>query len=249
MIYISDLLQQQDMKSVLHKTGAGVESIEFSISESLDHLEEKIKEYRSRMEYYGVTDLTLHGPFLDLNPMAYDSQIQKVTAYRFAQCYDAGMRLGAKKIIYHTCYIPTVYFLIGWADRMADFWNSFMKERPDMEILLENVLDPFPEPIREVYDKVTAPNFKLCLDIGHANCYSDISPIQWAQYFGDAVGHIHLHNNDGTGDAHLALENGTAPAKKILSTIRQAAPKATYTIECNTIEDVLSSYSHLQVNI
>lgn len=245
MIFISDLLPEKDMKQVLQKTGAGVESIEFSISDSLDHLEDKIKEYRSRMEYYGVTDLTLHGPFLDLNPMSYDSQIQKATEYRYAQAYDAGVRLGAKKIIYHTGFIPTVYYLEGWAQRMADFWNSFMGSRTEMQVLMENLLDPFPEPIKQVKDMVGVPNFKLCLDIGHANCYSNISPVKWAECFGDQIGHVHIHNNHGDRDAHLALTNGTIPVNEILSSIKKYSPDVTYTIECNTLNDVLSSYESL----
>ena len=34
MIYISHLLSDQEMKEVIQKTGAGIESIDFSISEN-----------------------------------------------------------------------------------------------------------------------------------------------------------------------------------------------------------------------
>lgn len=242
MIYVSDLLPEKDMKQILQRTNMGVEAIEFSISDSLDHLNEKVKEYRSRIKYYGVTDLILHGPFLDLNPMAYDSQIQKVTTCRFAQAYEAGLQLGAKKIVYHTCFIPTVYYLDGWAERMADFFHTFLEGRTELQVLIENVLDRYPKPIKQVVDMVNAPNFKLCLDIGHANCYSELSPIRWAECFADSIGHVHLHNNDGTRDSHLSLDAGTAPARELLHIFKKIAPDATYTIECNTMEDVLRSY-------
>ena len=73
MIYVSHLLDDVDMRDVIERTGAGVESIEFSISENLDRLEEKIDSYEKRLEEMGCGKLVLHGPFLDLNPMAFDS--------------------------------------------------------------------------------------------------------------------------------------------------------------------------------
>ena len=57
------------------------------IPENLDCLNEKIVEYIERLEYIGTRNLTLHGPFLDLNPMAYDSMVRAVTKARFTQTY------------------------------------------------------------------------------------------------------------------------------------------------------------------
>ena len=242
MIFASDLLNKTDMKNILSQTSMGIESIEFSISENLDHLDTKLPDYRARMEYYGVTDLILHGPFLDLSPVAFDSRIREVTAYRFAQTYDVALQLNAKKIVFHSGFIPTIYFLEGWAERVAEFWNAFMEDRTEVQVLIENVYDPFPEPIVNVKELVPSDNFKLCFDIGHANCYSNISPLKWAKALGPHIGHVHLHDNHGTRDTHQALGTGTIPVNEILSTISHLAPHATYTIECNTPEDVLSSH-------
>lgn len=245
MIYTSDLLSFSDMKKIIQKTGMGVETIAFSISDNLDHFDNTITEYRNRMETMGVTDLIIHGPFLDLNPMAFDSKIQQTTKYRFAQAYDAGLQLGAKKIIYHTGFIPSVHFLQGWADRVTDFFQSFMENRTEMEVLIENVLDPYPEPVKRVKAQVNAANFKLCLDIGHVNCYSKVPVAQWITCYGEDIGHVHLHNNDGKEDSHSALSDGTISAGDVIAMCRKAAPEATYTIECNTLEDVLESYGFL----
>lgn len=73
MNYVSHLLDDMDMKEVIGQTGAGVESIEFAISENLDCLEEKADRYEKRLEEMGCRNPILHGPFLDLNPMTFDS--------------------------------------------------------------------------------------------------------------------------------------------------------------------------------
>ena len=39
MIYISHLLDDSEMADVIEKTGAGIEAIEFSVSENLDSLQ------------------------------------------------------------------------------------------------------------------------------------------------------------------------------------------------------------------
>ena len=127
MIYVSHLLRDEEMKELVEELQVGVESIEFSISENLDHLSEYIKTYRKRLQFIGTRELTLHGPFLDLNPVAYDSRVRRVTMERFIQCYEAAQELGAKKIVYHTCYHPGIYFLIGWAERMEEFFHEFLR--------------------------------------------------------------------------------------------------------------------------
>ena len=96
MIYISHLLPDEEMKGLVTETGTGVESIDFSISDNLDHLGKRIELYQKKLEKMGNPPLILHGPFLDLNPAAFDSLIGEVTMTRFTPCYQAGLELGAK---------------------------------------------------------------------------------------------------------------------------------------------------------
>ena len=125
MIYVSHLICDEDMKELCCQYGTGVESIEFSISDNLDRLERKIELYQKRLGQMGNPPLTLHGPFLDLNPASFDSQIRKVTMERFDQCYQAGIRLGAEKIVYHSGMIR--WYISGKAgqSRRAGFSGSF----------------------------------------------------------------------------------------------------------------------------
>ena len=149
MIYISHLIDDKEMKEIIASTGAGIESIEFSVAENLDHFSRTLKNYRKRLEFMNCQNLILHGPFLDLNPMAYDSLVVQATKTRYEQAYQAAKELGAKKLILHSGFIPSVYFLTGWAERMADFYNRFLDDKDDsVEILMENVMDPFPSPLK-----------------------------------------------------------------------------------------------------
>lgn len=243
-IYISHLLPDEEMKELLEETGAGVESIEFSISENLDRLSESISIYQKRMISMGAKGLILHGPFLDLNPVAFDSEILRVTKLRFSQAYTAAQELGAKKIVYHTCYHPDIYYLIGWADRMADFFHEFLKDRKEIQVVLENVFDRQWQPLLDVKRKVQEANFALCLDIGHANCYSHLPVTEWVKNLSPCIGHMHVHDNMGEKDSHLALGQGSIEVEKVFEKVNMS--KYSYTIECNTKEDVRESWRKLK---
>ena len=59
MIYISHLLPDEEMKEFTQKYGTGIESIDFSISDNLDHLSETVENYRKKMETMVINwDLT-----------------------------------------------------------------------------------------------------------------------------------------------------------------------------------------------
>ena len=148
--------------------------------------------------------------------------------------------LGAKKIVYHTCYHPGIYFLIGWAERMEEFFHEFLADRKDISIVLENVFDREWEPILEVKQRLPEPNFSLCLDIGHAHCMSPHPVEEWAQKLAGEITHLHIHDNHGERDEHLGLGKGTIQVREVLKNF-QGREDCTYTIECNTKEDVRMS--------
>ena len=138
VIYISHLLPDEEMQELLKNSELGVESIEFSISENLDHLDKTIETYKERLIKMGNPPLTLHGPFLDLIPATFDSMIRRVTMERFEQCYQVGKLLGAKKIVYHSGMIPTVYYRQGWANQVSRFFNDFLQDKDGKEYSLND---------------------------------------------------------------------------------------------------------------
>lgn len=245
-LYVSHLLTDEEMREVCAATGAGVESIEFSITENLDHLEDSIRSYRKRLEYIGADGLILHGPFLDLVPATWDSLIEAATRTRFAQCCEAAMALGASKVIFHTGFYPNANFIMGWAERQADFFRRFLETYDQVDIVMENMFDPYPAPMADVVRMVAHPRFSLCLDIGHAHCFG-LQPVnEWAEELLPLISHVHVHDNHGSHDdrthrdEHLALGKGNLDLDAVLPILKRR-PELTFTIENNTIADVLAS--------
>ena len=69
-----------------------------------------------------------------------------------------------------------------------------MKNKTEIEIVLENVFDDDWRLLLDVYERVNQPNFKLCLDIGHAHCYSSLDVREWAKNLAPYVSHVHIHD-------------------------------------------------------
>ena len=239
--YVSQLMPDIVIKQMVLELYVGVETIEFSISDNLDHLEERLQNYKKRWKNMGEPELTVHGPFLDLNPMSFDSMVHKATMTRYEQSYQAARELGASKIIYHSGFIPSINFIEGWAERMIDFYQEFLDDKPgDIQILMENVLDPVPDTLLEVASTIKHSAFGICLDMGHAHCYSKIPCMKWIELLEPYICHLHIHDNTGDRDSHLAFGDGTLPVRELAEWIKEH-PQVTGTFECRCADDVVKS--------
>ena len=242
MIYLSHLIPDQELAELFRADPTGLETIEFSIASCLDDFTDTLRQYSKRIEQMHPAALSVHGPFLDLNPASYDSCIQAVTRKRFEQAYHAAKALNATKIIYHSCFVPQINYYEGWVEQAVPFWKSFLDNKPDdITICMENVFDGFPVYIKEVIRQVDHPAFGICLDLGHAHAFSSIPVTQWVEELGSSIRHIHIHDNDGTKDSHLAIGDGTIAWDCVTDALQKKCPTADFTIENNSREDFITS--------
>ena len=177
----------------------------------------------------------IHGPFTEIIPAAIDHRFRELGMKRVNQAYDVAAHFGLKKMVVHTGWMPFMYFKSYQAEKGAEFWQEFMADKPsDFILAVENVLDDEPEMIKEMMEKVTDPRVRICLDVGHAHAMTlpEYKVLDWIRILGPYITHFHLHNNDGTGDQHRALGDGTLDMKETLLAIEDCCPEdVTYTIE------------------
>lgn len=246
-VYISHLFEDEKIKKLVENYSCGIELIDFSIGMCLDQVDDTMVRYRQRMgQSIANCPISFHGPFLDLVPYSYDTLIHEATRIRYQQCYDAARKFGAKHIIYHTCYGSNQYYPSIWRERTVQFFRKFMEDKgEEIAIHLENVYDRDYSYLLEVIQEVNHKAFSACLDIGHVNCHSDRSLEKWIDGLGENIGHVHLHNNDGTRDAHQSLNRGSIQIPEIIAQLQKTCPNADWTIEVNTYEDAITSFDML----
>ena len=161
----------------------------------------------------GRTD-TLHGAFYDINVASDDPAIYEVSDKRIIQSMEAAKQLSAKGVIFHTNYIANFTlesYRETWLKRNEEYYRKLCKKYPDIEIYVENMFDEDPELLTRLCESMKdVPNFGACFDFAHA--YVSITDIEdWLSMLSPYIKHVHINDNYGTQDLHLAVGDGTLP--------------------------------------
>jgi sugar phosphate isomerase/epimerase len=179
----------------------------------------------------------VHGCFGDLCPGSFDPLVRSTAKNRFELSYSAALQLGAEHLILHHGYVPHTSPPDGWLVRCSAFWKEFMLGKGDrVSIHIENLLEWEPTLICDVIDSIDNPLVDANLDIGHANCNSKVTAVQWIETLAERIGYVHLHDNNGKEDEHLTLGKGTVPLREVLSALDYYCPEAYWAIESHGTE-------------
>ena len=250
----------KDALKLIKEHGIGIEFNHFCISKSLDEgiFDRTVSIMKRNLADLGIgTDKAIcHGPFTEITPMAIDHTFVEAARTRLEQAYRGCREIGVNRMVVHTGLIPDLYYPEWHVKQSSAFWKSFMDDKPEeFHLYIENVLDPDPEPLRDIIDKIDDPRVRVCLDIGHANAagrvnrggtvkpwnaetdpsrnVSDGTEVySWIRTLGPRIRHFHFHNNDGSYDAHHEVMEGTMDIPEVLSLIRkECGEDFTVTIE------------------
>ena len=207
--------------------------------------------YDARIEYQlekikTITFRAFHGPFGDLNCGSYDPMIREVSRDRMSLGYDTACRLKATHIIFHHGYVPRTSPPNNWVPRFVQFWKSFLTGKPEnVYYYLENMLELSPDIMIETIDRISDRRVSACLDIGHAHCNSATPVLKWIEMLGNKIGYVHIHDNDGTSDQHLAIGEGNILFHDVCDALNEYSPDAIWALETQT-NGVKKSYDWLR---
>ncbi len=194
--------------------------------------------------------LTLHAPFMDLNPGAADPMIRSVTQMRFRQLLNVAAVIRPRAAVFHASYDKWRYSgrKDVWLGNSIDTWHMVMDAASniDMRVAVENVFDDEPTALQMLIDKIDRPGFGFCFDTGHLNLFTTVPMEQWFDCLGKHLVEVHLHDNDGTADSHRALGKGSVDFEKFFALLRAHAPAPIYTIEAHEKEDIETSLERVK---
>ncbi len=165
--------------------------------------------------------ITLHAPFQDLLPGALDRHILAATRRRLQEAFDLLTIFQPLSIVGHLGYEERHYGgqQDRWLDHSLATWQPLAEQaaRCGTLLTLENVYETDPALVRRFFARLPAANVRLCLDVGHLLAFGGGDFSHWLAELGDLVGQLHLHDNHGQGDEHLALGQGAVPLTQILA--------------------------------
>jgi sugar phosphate isomerase/epimerase len=161
---------------------------------------------------YGPS-LSIHAPFMDLSPAAVDPKIRDVTQFRFNQVMDIANDIQPKTIVFHSGYEKWKYELNIdiWLEKSLITWNEMLERavKIDARLAIENIFEDAPDNLSLLAEKIDSDYFGLCFDTGHFNLFSHVSLNDWIDQTGRYIVELHIHDNDGTKDAHESPGKGT----------------------------------------
>ena len=196
-------------------------------------------------------NITLHAPFTDLSPGSPDAAIRAVTKHRFEQMLKIVSIFMPKTVVCHTGYDWKRYWPIKdiWMENSIDTWTWFGEKilSNGAHLTIENVYEYYPDDMLTLLDKLKNQNVGFCLDIGHQAVFSLSSLEKWIEVLGTHLKQLHLHDNFGERDDHLALGKGNINFPKLFKFIKALDNKPlAITIEPHKEQDVLPSLEYLE---
>ncbi len=239
-----EILENPQLIERFTEAGLGVElQLTAQVLDSLT-----LKEFGKLKKLAGELPVTVHAPFIDLNPGALDPYILKATRDRFFEAVTAAKVLSAEVIVFHTGYHPQRAdpFYRSWFERaletfreVSSIWNG--------KIALENVFDKNPKNLKK-FVKNLPENVGVCLDVGHMNLFSEVPVSLWFEMLGNRIYEFHLHDNLGIQDSHLPMGLGTVNYPEVFAQMEKLKQEYILNLENKSYDDVIKSLDYLRRN-
>ncbi len=119
--------------------------------------------------------------------------------------------------------------------------------REGARLMLENVYEEHPSEMQVLFERLRPQRVGLCLDCGHLTAFGRAPLSAWLETLGGFIGHLHLHDNQGRKDDHLALGKGRIDFAQLFAFLgSQRATPPVLTLEIHQAEDLEPSLAHLE---
>ncbi len=193
------------------------------------------------------------GPIFDLNPGSLDHVVRKHTENCFLRAVDLARSLESDSLVLPSGYNPLLpeESIDGWRELSMETWERVGEAagRRKVEVLIKNVFDHTPEIILGLLRSLKGLPFGACLDVGHINAYSNLETGTWLKRLDEHIREVHLHDNLGTSDDHIALGEGIVDFRSLFKKLvgKDPLPPLTLDMERGEAEKSLSYIARLDL--
>jgi len=174
-------------------------------------------------------DLVVHAPFAGINIAVPSPTLRRATLRCLEKSIFYAGQLECRLWLFHPGSQTGVsHFYPGrdWQLNL-DAVRTLLKiaRKESVEIAIENVPEPYPFVIKDVqdfsrfYDELD-DDIGLVLDVAHANLNHQIQ--DFIRQFPKKIVHIHVSDNDGVYDSHLAIGYGTIDWGNVAKELKKA---------------------------
>lgn len=232
---------------MLHST---LETVLETVGKTFSHVEIICEGNHTQYEILESFDFTVsfHAPFSDLNIASLNKAILKESLTQISENIELANIYNAEVVCVHPGHISPLGMHFKEKVRTTQIASLHQlaekAEECDLILGVENMpyfptlMARTPQEVTSILDAVDSDRVKFTFDVGHALTTGDVN--QFLSLKDDIVA-VHLHDNNGDQDIHLALGDGILDVdiiKELTGTL--------FIIEVYTFTDAVKSLHHLQ---
>jgi sugar phosphate isomerase/epimerase len=194
---------------------------------------------------------SIHSPFMDVNIASLQERSRLNSIEQIKSSIDLANRIDAKTVVVHPGLMP--FLARPFEDKVYETANRSIIELGNYakDLGVDAAVENMPTFEAMIYmdmkrldEFLTENEMSMTLDIGHAN---HVGYSADEMYF-DSIKHIHMHDNFGDDDSHLALGEGSIDLKHIIQTFESKNYDGIYIIEVNNNDSIKKSYDYMKEN-
>ncbi len=192
---------------------------------------------------------TFHAPFWDMSPGAADARIRQVTLERYLHIIQIAHELQPRCVVFHPGFddIHTdKNQRERWLKNSVQTWGAVLKTSGDLTLCVENVYQPEPSNLLALIQAIDSPRLGHCFDTGHFNLFSQCSLDEWFDKMGPYVREVHLHDNHGKKDDHLAIGEGIIDFDSLFNLLARRQIHPEFVLEAHSQEQAVLSISRMK---
>ncbi|GBE55616.1 endonuclease IV [archaeon BMS3Bbin15] len=208
------------------------------------HIKENFGKLGEVIDSYSL-DMSIHAPFSDLNIASLNTRIRSDSLEQIKSAMEVAVDFEADTFTFHPGRLSP--YSVLYEDKAWDMNVESIKYlyseamNMDLNICIENMPEGYgamlssPEDVERLIDSLGDISFTF--DIGHA-CTGE-GAIKMIKTMGKNIKNIHIHDNCGEMDEHLAVGDGKINFRSIFSNLNMY--RGNFVIEVHKEEDVLRS--------
>ena len=227
-------LAHQNLHPELYFAGDVIDAL------SADKLDALIKEVAN-----GAFSPSLHGPFYDLNLGALDPKIREISIERVLWSLETARRFKATQVVVHPGYTTPILarsFPL-WLERAREGLKRITAKGEELgvRIAFENTYDQNPSALLNLLHGLPTAFAGVCFDIGHFNLHSQTTLREWLDTLNSRIFEVHLHDNLGADDDHIAIGDGTVKFQPLFTWLLKQEKLPLLTLEMEQKTHVIKS--------
>ncbi len=200
--------------------------------ENLDF--ELLGDCASKLKEAGLST-TLHAPFTGFDPGSSKKRIRNISLALAEKSLDLAEKLQAKRVIFHPglAYGSAGKKLDLWVNNCRNFWPELLTRAKEIGcvICIENIYETTPDALVQLFSMIDSPQLGHVFDIGHWNMFATGKLLDWLNATAPYLKHLHLHDNHGEQDEHLAIGQGYIPFSLLFEWLKSSNTAPTITLE------------------